>query len=165
MANLGSFGAAMRELDPQAEHDTFVYFGKTFTVHGNIPPVTMLQLGAAATQKIDQTEGMGALWEAMRCSLTIPEREEVGDDGQPKTVEADGAQFQDWYKLAVAKCDSFEELMRLAMELFQAQAGRPTEQRPALPAGPLPTSTPSKSSPSTPPAFNHLRPVDEVLAG
>lgn len=160
MSHLGSFGAAMREIDPEAEKDTFDFFAESFTVYGNIPPVIMLQLGAAATEKIEETEGLGAMWEAMRCSLTKPEHEKDGEK-----VAADASQFQRWYKLAVSKCDELEDLMELAMKLFQAQAGRPTGQRSTSADGSLPTSTSSKSSPSTHPAFANYRPVAEVLAG
>ena len=150
MANLGSFGAAVREADPRAEKDTFEFCGEQFEVKGEIPPMLMLQLGAAASEKIEQTEGMAALWEAMRCSLTS---------------ESDGSEFQRFYKLAVTNYVGLEDLIALAMALFEAQAGRPTVQQPASLGGPLPTSPSSSTSPSPSQDWPGMTPVAEVLAG
>ena len=160
MAHLGTFAAAQREADNRAEKDTFDFCGQRFTVHGEIPPMLMLQLGAAASEKIEETDGMAALWEAMRCSLTVPERVEDG-----KAVPADASEFQRFYKLAVSNYADLPELIRLAMTLFGEQGGRPTEQQPASPGGPLPTSTPSSTSPSASPDWPGMTPVAEVLAG
>ena len=169
MALLGSFGAAVREADPHAQKDTFEFCGEQFEVQDTIPPMLMLQLGAAASGKIEETEGMAALWEAMRCSLTAPEREVKAEDATGETklekVDADPAQFQRFYKLAVAARVDLQELIRLAMALFEAQAGRPTGQRPASPAGSLPTSTSSSGSPSRHPALEGYTPVDQLLRG
>lgn len=168
MSHLGDFGAAARELDPQAEKDTFGFFGEQFTVHGVIPPMLMLQLGAAATGKIDQQEGLAAIWEAMRCSLTVPEYETV-EDGEPKVVPADAAEFDRFYKLAVSKRCELESLLALAMKLFEVQAGRPTEEpQGSLPglSGTSPSMNISSSThPASHPALAHLRPVSQVLAG
>ena len=150
MAKLGAFGAAVREADPNAERDSFEFCGEAFEVQGDIPPMLMIQLGAAATGKIEEQEGFGAIWEVMRCSLTTAE---------------DASGFQRFYRLAVARCVPLEELIRLAMALFEAQAGRPTEQRPDSPAGSLPISTSSSGSPSTPQDWPGMTRVDEVLAG
>lgn len=165
MAYLGSFGAAMREVNPQAEKDTFAFFDQTFTVHGVIPPMLMLQLGAAATGKIDEQEGLAAIWEAMHWSLTKPAHEVAGEDGKTTPVPEDPSEFDRFYRLAVAQCCEIESLLELAMKLFEAQAGRPTERQPSLPAGLSPTSTSSRPSHSAHPALAHLRPVSEVLAG
>ncbi|WP_328382925.1 hypothetical protein OHQ88_10545 [Micromonospora zamorensis] len=172
MRSLGTFGAALREADPYAEKDSFDFCGEQFEVQGRIPPMLMLQLGAAASGKIEEMEGMAAIWEAMRCSLTAPERKQMEPDpetgGQTmveRTVDADAAEFQRFYKLAVASYVGLEELIRLAMALFEAQAGRPTGQQPALQAGPLPTSTSSNGSASVHPALQGMSPVDRVLAG
>ncbi|WP_326564557.1 hypothetical protein [Micromonospora peucetia] len=160
MANLGSFGAAVREADPRAEKDTFEFCGEQFEVKGKLPPMLMVQLGAATTGKIDEQEGLGAIWEAMRCSLTEPERQVDGE-----TIPADPAAFLRFYRLAVERCVELDDLIALAMALFEAQAGRPTAQRPDSQPGSLPTSTSSSGSSSTHPALAHLRPVSQVLAG
>lgn len=173
MTHLGSFAAAVRELDPDAPKDTFEFCRETFTVHGAIPGILMIQLGASATGKIEDSEGLGAIWEAMRCSLTIPEHEaevvEDDEDGEPvtvtKTVPADPAQFHRFYKLAVANVVGLEELMRLTMGLYEAQAGRPTVEPRGSLAGQRSTSPNSNTSSSTHPAFAKYRPVAEVLAG
>ncbi|MFI5833215.1 hypothetical protein ACIA5A_06010 [Micromonospora sp. NPDC051300] len=160
MANLGSFGAAIREADPRAEADVFDFCGEQFTVVGKLPPMLMVQLGAAATGKIDEQEGLGAIWEAMRCSLTVPERLADG-----VSVPADPSAFGRFYRLAVERCVEVDDLIALTMALFEAQAGRPTEQRPDSPVGSLPTSTSSNTSPSPSPAWPGMTPVGQVLAG
>lgn len=165
MSHLGSFGAAVKELDPGADRDTFDFFGETFTVHGVIPPMLMLQLGAAATGKIDDQEGLAALWESMRCSLTAPEHEEPDGEGGTKTVAADGAQFDKLYKIAVNRNCSLDDLMKLALALFEVQAGRPTVEPRGSSAGLSTTSPSTSTSSSTHPAFAHLKPVNELLAG
>lgn len=153
MRHLGSFGAAVKEADPNAERDTFDFFGEKFTVHGIIPPVLMLQLGAAASGKIEESEGYAAMWEALRCSLTQPEREEADELGELKKIPEDGSQFDRFYKLAVSKRDDIEDLMKLAFALFEAQAGRPTGEQSTSSVGPLTTSPSSNASSSTRPAL------------
>lgn len=155
MASLGEFGAALRELDDSAERDTFSFFGEEFTVSGEIPPMLMLQLGASATGKIEETEGLAAMWEALRCSLTVPAR---GDEAE------DGKEFGRFYRTAVAKNADLETIMQLTFKLFEAQAGRPTRTASDSSGGPSSTSPSSKSS-SSHPALAHLRPVSEALAG
>ena len=145
MANLGSFGAAVKELDPGGERDTFDFFDQQFTIHGTLPPVLQIQLGAAATGKIEEAEGLAAIWETMRCCLS---------DGE------DGSQFDRWFKLAVARRCTLEELLKLAFALFEAQAGRPTEGPSTSSAG-LPTTSPNANGSSTP--QGRLVPVAELL--
>ncbi|BEL07822.1 hypothetical protein Q0Z83_060130 [Actinoplanes sichuanensis] len=162
MTHLGSFGAAVRELDP-AERDDFDFFGEKFIVVGVIPPMIMLQIGAATTGKIDDQESLGAMWEAMRTSLTAPA---VGDD--PPDDEA----FRRFYRLAVARCCDLEGLLALAMALFEAQSGRPTVPASTSSDG-LPgtsttsntSSTPSPASPPQHPALSGMTPVASVLGG
>lgn len=157
--NLGEYGAAMRELDPEAACDTFTFFGEEYQVVGGIPAMLMLQLGAASSGKIEESEALAAIWEALRLSLDEPDREVA--PGQPKPVK----QFGRLYKAAVAKRCELEPLMRLAFALFEAQdESRPTEAAPDSGPGPLSTS-PSSRSLSSHPEYAHLRPVSEVLAG
>ena len=135
MPDLGSFGVAQREYAPSGDPDTFSFFGERFTVPGKIPPMLMLQLGAATTGKIDEGEGFAALWEALRCCLTVP-----GDT-------PDGSGFDRFYKLAVRHAADFDDLMALVMKLFEGQAARPTERQPASSAGLSPTGETTSSSP------------------
>jgi hypothetical protein len=158
MARLGEFGAAQRELS--GEQDDFGFFGETFTVTGAIPPMLMLQLAAAATGKIDESEGMAAMWEALRCSLTKPKR--IGTDGAE--VDADPAQFNKLYKLAVENACDIESLMRLVFALFEVQGGRPTQPVSGSSPGPSTTSQSSSVS-STPAAQSRLRSVDSLIRG
>lgn len=157
MADLGSFGAAIKELDPNAEKDTFTYFGKKFEIVSALPPVLMYQLAAAMTGKADETEGMGALWQAYRIAL--------GDDG-----------FNQFYKLAVDNKDSNESLMTVAMTIYQNDAGRPTVQPSDSSDGQYitsPSSSPSSTvTDSVQPLGpvgrddpNDLVPVSRILAG
>ena len=145
MAHLGSFAAARREVEPRTEWDDFDFCGEKFVVTGDIPSMLMLQLAASTTGKVDETEGMAAMWEAFRTAL--------GDKG-----------FAKFYKLAVAESVDVEDIMRVVFALFEAQAGRPTQEAPASSPGPLNIS-PSSSISSSHPALAHLRPVSEVLAG
>ena len=157
MADLGSFGAALKELDPDAEKDTFAYFGEKFEIVAVLPPLLMFQLAASMTGKVDENEGMAALWEAYRIAL--------GDDG-----------FNRFYKLAIEHKDSNEGLMTVAMAIYQNDAGRPTVQPSDSSAG-LPITSPSSSPSSTvtdsvqPLGLvgrddpNDLVPVSRILAG
>lgn len=150
MTHLGSFGAAVKELDPSIDKDTFDFFGEKFEVVGTIPPMLMLQMGAAATGKIDDQEGLAAIWEVFH--HTLDANEESKD-------------FDRFYKVAVSKRCSLEELMKLAMALFEVQAGRPTEGQPASAPGLSTTSPSSSASSSQHPAYAHLKPVNSLLAG
>jgi hypothetical protein len=160
MPSLGSFGAALREFDPDSERDTFDFFGETFVVEGIIPPMLNLQLGAALSGKIAEIDGNAAMYEAMRCALTKPER----TDGDEVTA-ADEQPFDRFYRLAVDKRCDLEQLVQLVFTLVGAQAGRPTEQLPTSAPGQLPTSTSSNSPASDSLDSPVLRSVDEVLAG
>ena len=157
MAYLGDFGAAIKELDPNAEKDTFGFFGEKFEVVDELPPMLIFQLAASMTGKVEETEGMGAMWAALNVAL--------GEEG-----------FARFYKLAVAKRADIQSLMQVVMELFQASGGeRPTVQVSDSPTGPSTTSPSSNTSSSVPPAFGgdeprdlsipHLVPVSQVLAG
>jgi len=144
--HLGDFDAAVKELDPGAEKDTFTFFGKKFEIIGQLPPMLVFQLGATMTGKVDETEGMAALWEAYQVTL--------------------GAEaFGKFYRLAVEKKADEQSLMELVMSIFEASGGeRPTVQVPVSPVGQLPTS-PSSSTSSTHPALVGLTPVSQALAG
>jgi hypothetical protein len=176
MAHLGDFGAALQELDPSAEKDSFSFFGEKFEVVNELPAVLVIQLGAFMTGKLNETEGMVAMWEALRISLDgddLPEWTGEGPDTRPAPVR----QFNQFYKLALDKRASVQSLTELLMSIFQAVGGeRPTVQVPDLPAGQPATSPSSSTSASTPPVSGevledrdpsvpHLVPVGRVLAG
>lgn len=159
MAFLGEFNAALRELDPVAENDKFSFFGETFEVVAEFPPMLSLQIGALMTGKLEDVEGAGATWAALEASL--------GEEG-----------FGRFYRLAIAKRASLETLMEVVMAIFQRETGRPTVQVPDSPSGQSSTSLSSSTSASTPPASGvvemnddrdpsvpHLVPVSRVLAG
>jgi hypothetical protein len=157
VASLGSFGAAIREYEPDgAERDTFEFCGETFTVEDLIPSMLELHVAAGLLGKVSGVEGDAAVFEALRCALTIPAR----DGGEP-----DESQWQRFYALALDKRADGRWLTAIALNIMGAQAGRPTEQRPTSSSGPLPTSTSSSTSVSDSPDSPRLRPVDEVLGG
>ena len=166
MARLGEFGAAQKEYT--GERDQFGFFGEEFTVTGSIPPMLMLQLAASATGKIEEAEGMAAMWEALRTSLTAPEvvrpahDDETPDENGNITVPENGDQFNRLYRIAVEKKCEIEPLMRLVFALFEAQGGRPTQPVSASSPGLSPTS-PSSSDSATHPALRHLTPVDSLV--
>jgi hypothetical protein len=155
---IGSFGAAAREIDPASERDTFDFFGQEFTVHGIIPPMLTLQLGAVMTGKIGEIEGNAAVWEALRCALTVS----GSDDGE--TVP-DHSEFDRFYKVAVRRRCDIDELIKLTFALLGVQIAFPTEQPPTSPDGPLPTGESSNSSASDTPDSPRLVSVDDILAG
>ena len=157
MADLGSFGAALKALDPNAEKDTFTYFDEKFEIVSALPPMLMFQLAASMTGKVDETEGMAALWEAMRIAL--------GDD-----------EFNRLYKIAVDKRDSTEGLMEVVMAIYQNDSGRPTVQPSDSSDGLLsisPSTSPSSTVTDSVPALglvdrsltDDFIPVSRILAG
>lgn len=164
MGDLGAFGAAVRELDPNREQDSFTFCGKPFKVVADMPPMLAFQMGAAATGKVDQAEGLAAVWISLRISLDEPDLtpwDGAGEDTRPAPLK----QFDDLYKLAVETHASAEELTRLALKLFEGQTGRPTERQSDSSDSPSTTSRSSSALSSDPRLPSHLRPVSEVLSG
>jgi hypothetical protein len=157
MGSIGSFGAAVRELDPAAERDTFEFFDRKFTIHGVIPPFVAIHLGAAMTGKIGDIEGNAAMFEALRCALTKPA------DGNGEG--ADDAEFDRFCRMAVDRRCTTGELIKLVFSLLGAQADLPTEQQPTSQDGPLPTSESSNSSSSNTQDSSQLVSVEDRLAG
>ena len=154
MAFLGDFGAALKELDPTAEKDTFGFFGETFEIVEDVPAMLMLKIAATMAGEVPEADGMVVMWKTWRIAL--------GDEAFSK--------FED---LAVAKKANLQSLMELVMSLYQASSGRPTEQVPDSENGQSPTLPSSSTSASTPqdsgedrdPSIPHLVPVSQVLAG
>jgi hypothetical protein len=182
MAHLGDFGAAVRELDPRAERDTFSFFGERFEIVDELPPMLVFQLAASMTGKVEETEGLAAMWESLRVSLdqTLDEWTGDGPDPRPEPLR----QFNTFYRMAVEKKADLPSLMQLVMSLFQSAGGdRPTVQVSDSQPGQLTTLPSSNTSPSVPPAFGgdplpaqppeqewdrsvpHLVSVSTVLAG
>jgi hypothetical protein len=153
---LGSFGAAVKEADPDAEVDTFDFFGTEFTVRGVIPPMLVLRLGALMAGELGQIEANAVVYKALRCALTIPA---VGD------VRADESEFDRFEALANDRLCTADELLRLVYSLLGIQIAFPTEQQPTSPDGLPGTGESSNSSASDTPDSPHLKSVDEVLAG
>jgi hypothetical protein len=155
MAKLGDFGAAIQELDPNAEKDTFTFFGEEFEVVADLPPMLVFQLAAGMTGKVDENEAMGAMWTALSISL--------------------GDRFNEFYRLTVTKGADIPSLMELVMTIFQASGGeRPTVQVSDSPPGQSATSPSSNTLPSAPPVYGEphdattptrLVSVERVLAG
>lgn len=158
MAKLGSFGAAVREADPDSERDTFDFFGQEFTVRGVIPAMLVLRLGALMAGELGEIEANAVVYKALRCALTVPA--EPGSKGR-----GDEADFDRFEELANDRMCTADELLRLVYSLLGIQIAFPTEQPPASPDGPLPTSESSSSSASDTPDSRRLLSVDEVLAG
>lgn len=154
MANLGSFGAAVREYEPDdREYDTFDFCGETFTVVGEIPPFLELKFAAALAGKVDGLDGDAVLYESLQYALTVPEHTTDG-----KTIPADTTQW-DRFSRTAPKLEDGEWFTALVMRLLGAQAGRPTKRRSTSASGSSPTSpssssssSPSLDSPDSPPA-------------
>lgn len=158
MAKLGSFGAAVREADPDSERDTFEFFGREFTVHAVIPTMLVLRLGAMMAGELGLIESNAVIYKALRHALTVP----ADDDADTR---ADDSQFDEFEELATAKNCTADELIRLVYSLVGIQIAFPTEQQPTSPDGLPETSESSNSSASDTPDSRTLKSVDEVLAG
>lgn len=158
MAKLGSFGAAMRELDPEVEKDTFDFFGTEFTVVGVMPAMVVLRLGALLAGELNDIEANAVTYQALKYILTKPGDPSVG-------TRPDSSQFDLFEDLATERMCDTNELIRLLYSVLGYQISFPTEQPPTSPDGQLPTGENSNSSASDTPASGRLRSVDEVLAG
>lgn len=158
MAKLGSFGAAARELDPDAERDTFDFFGQEFTVVGVMPAMVVLRLGALLAGELNDIEANAVTYQALKYILTKP--------GDPATkTRPDSSQFDRFEDLATERMCDTNELIRLLYSVLGYQISFPTEQPPTSPDGPLPTGESLSSSASGTPDSPRLVSVDEVLAG
>lgn len=134
MADLGEFGAALKELSGEVDH--FKFMGARFEVRNAISPWLVMKFSAASTGKLAEDEGMATVMQVFESAL--------GDE-----------QFGSFDRLAVG-CD-MDELIRLGMGIFQAQAARPTEEPSGSSPKPLSIS-PSSSSESS------LSPVSQTVA-
>lgn len=144
MASLGSFGAALREREPdRGEAATFDFCGKTFTVTGEIPAILELTLVGGVAGKVSGFETQVALYEALRFALSTP----APDDGG----EADMSQWDEFSKLAVDNRVQQSVLSEIAFRIMGYLVGRPTEQQSDSSPGLLPTGTNSNSSSSATP--------------
>lgn len=146
MASLGSFGAAAKEADPDADQDTFEFCGESFTVVGEVPAMVELTLTASLAGKVGPIEGDTAVFEALRYALTVPEREQGG-----KNTPADATQWRRFYQVAVDKKQPGQELSAVALNIIGWQVGRPTERRSTSESGSSQTGTNSNSSASDTP--------------
>lgn len=144
--NLGSFGAAVREYDPDgAELDTFDFYGETFKIVGRVPAIVELTMSAALAGKVGAVDGDAAMYETLRFALTVPARKSTD-------TPADASRWERFARIALEKDTPGESLTAIALNILGAQVGRPTEQRSTSSPGPLPTSTSSSSSASDTPA-------------
>lgn len=165
MTHLGSFGAAVRELDPDAEPDTFEFLDQTFTVHGVIPPILTWQLSNSIAGNGTTSSFRAALFGALHAALTKPPAQE----GEP----ADQSEFERFYLLATRRKATEDSLHDLVNKLFEVQAGRPTGEPHGSSPGPSETGPSSNGSSSTPPdspteagpGAGQLRPISDLLQG
>lgn len=145
MANLGEFGAALRELDPDGERDHFLFFGEKFVLVADVSGITEMQLAAGLTGSVGEDDAASAMWDAL--------------------LEALGAeQFEKFKLLAREKRADLQSIMGLVFRIMAAPTGRPTERRSTSGDGP-PATSPSSSTSSSHPALAHLRPVSDLLDG
>lgn len=137
MGSLGDFSSAVKEAS--GETDEFTTNGQTFVAAFTAPPILYLQIGAAATGKLEETEALGAVWQLFDTCL--------GPD-----------EFARFYKHAVANSLDLDTLIALSMAIFQAQAGRPTVEPAGSSPGLLTTSPTSSSTFSPSPASGPVLP-------
>lgn len=153
MAKLGSFGAAMREYAPDAERDTFDFFGETFTVEGVIPSLVLMKICAGMAGELNGVEQDAAVYEALRHALT------TGGDKPDRT------QWERFSTLAAERKCASDNLVSLALSIMGAQSGKDTAPLPTSAPGSPDTSTPSNSSASDSPGSDRMVPIDELLDG
>lgn len=144
MANLGEFGAAVREAT-RAELDTFTFFGEEFRVAGEVGAMPLMQFAHAASSGLDTADMEGAA--------------AIHDLLQDILHEEDWPRFCEQAKSNKA---SAELLLELATELMSALAGRPTRRQSASSAGLSATTASSKVDSSSRAALG-LVPVDELI--
>lgn len=109
MANLGTFGAAVHEGDPDREPDTFEFYGETFTVKDRVGVMPLLMFAAVAKTGVDSAEmeafaAMHALITACIVTEDVPRFEKSATDNDVET----------------------EQLMEVCKVLYSAVTGRPT---------------------------------------
>lgn len=161
MTSLGSFGAAMREAEPEAvEPVTFEFFGEQFEAAGEIPAILALQVGAAQAGKVGGPDLTATVWQVLRRALSKPGPAEDGSPGP-----ADYAEFNRFYLLALERNCSIDELFRLSWALMGFQAGKADEPQDTSPPLSPPTGQGSSESASPSPDSPRLVSVDEVLGG
>lgn len=111
MPNIGTFGAAAREADPEVEPDTFGFFGETFEVADRVGAMPLLRFASVAEQgtQAEDLAGLAAMHELLRDCL----------------ASGEWPRFQ---KVAADNKASAEELMAVCGAVYQAVTGRPTRQ-------------------------------------
>ncbi len=157
MAKLGSFGAAIREIEPDAEHDTFDYFGEEFRVVGVVPNVVSLKICAAMAGRLSGIDQDAALYEALQYALTAPAAE---PDGRP-----DRSQWRRFYAVAAEHRGHGDELVSLVLSILGAQSGFPTAPQSTSEDGSSAIGESSNSSASDSRDSSHLVPVATLLGG
>lgn len=128
MANLGEFGSAKREADPDREHDTLTLCGEKFQVADEIDPLALLEFGEAASAGLDgdSPEGMKAMLALIRSAV-------------------DETEYSRFRAVVRKNRPSMETLLELAMAVIQRESGRPTVPASGSSAGSSETSESSKA--------------------
>lgn len=122
MVHIGDFEAAVREVDPAREPDTFGLGGETFTIAQDINIIALGRFARAAREGADSNdmEGLASLIDTVS-SLVVPE---------------DETRFLD--KCSRLRVDG-DFLMKIIQSVLEAQSGYPTEQ-PSDSSGGSPTT-------------------------
>ncbi len=157
MASLGSFGAAVREFEPDGDRDTFDFFDQTFTVEAAVPSVVLLKFCAGLVGQLSGIETDATMYELLRHTLTKPAAK---PDEKP-----DRTQWERFYELAAEKKCASDDLITLVLAIAGAQAGKERERSATSEGGSPPAGTSSNGSASDSPASGRLVPVDQALAG
>jgi hypothetical protein len=157
MASLGSFGAAVREIEPDGERDTFELFGETFTVEAAVPSVVLMKFCAGLVGQLSGIETDATMYELLRHALTKPPAKEG--------AKPDASQWERFYELAASRKCKSDDLITLVLAIAGAQAGKEHGQSPTSEGGSQSVGTSSNGSALDSPDSGGLIPVDQLLGG
>ncbi len=154
MADLGVFEAAVAEA--VGEPDTFTLAGERFAAAFPVPGMLFLKVGAAGSGALEDSHAVGAVYQLFEACLGADEY----------------ARFE---RHTMSTDVSVETLIQLAIAIFQARAGRPTEEpsgsSPGLSATSPQSSSESSDFPELSPVLStaervaRMRPVESPLTG
>ena len=128
MANLGNFGTAKRDADPNYEPDTFEFYGESFEVARRVGGMPLLDFAEVATNgtEAEELEGLAAMKALLRDCL----------------VPGDWARFQ---KVAQENKSELAEMMKICAVVYETVSARPTERPSDSADGPSTTGESSKA--------------------
>jgi hypothetical protein len=161
VANIGDFGAAVREVKKarSGDPDTFTFYGETFRIADEIGVMPLMEFAAAASSGLDsaEVEGMAAMYAMLADCLADEERDENGKLVRP-------AEFPRFRQVAKQHKADGDTLLAVCTRVYEVVSGRPTEQPSDSSDGQSSTSPSSSPSRARRDALG-LVPVEQALTG